>query len=136
MRARGCGTAQDWRFAAQLAGILVTHEHIDHIRGVGVLSRKYDLPVYASEGTWTAMEEKLGGVAMKNVRVLEPLQDFYVGGMNVTAFDIPHDARPAGRLHHLPWRRAPFRGDGHRLRARKLAGRGGWFGRRSARIEL
>ena len=82
---------------AQLAGILVTHEHIDHIRGVGVLSRKYDLPVYASEGTWTAMEEKLGGVAMKNVRVLEPLQDFYVGGMNVTAFDIPHDAaQPVG----------------------------------------
>ena len=46
-----------------LAGLLVTHEHIDHIRGVGVLSRKYDLPVFATEGTWTAMEEKLGGVA-------------------------------------------------------------------------
>lgn len=82
---------------AQLSGILITHEHIDHIRGVGVLSRRYDLPVYATEGTWAAMEEKLGGVAMKNVRVLEPLQDFYIGGMNVTAFDIPHDAaQPVG----------------------------------------
>ena len=55
--------------------MLVTHEHIDHIRGVGVLSRRYDLPVYATEGTWTAMEDKLGGVALKNARVLEPLRD-------------------------------------------------------------
>ena len=82
---------------AQLSGVLVTHEHIDHIRGVGVLSRKYDLPVFATEGTWAAMEDKLGGVALKNVRVLEPLQDFYLGGMNVMAFDIPHDAaQPVG----------------------------------------
>lgn len=80
-----------------LAGLLVTHEHIDHIRGVGVLSRKYDLPVFATEGTWTAMEEKLGGVSAKNVRVLEPMQDFYLGGMNIMAFDIPHDAaQPVG----------------------------------------
>ena len=82
---------------ARLAGILVTHEHIDHIRGVRVLSRRYDLPVYATEGTWTAMEDKLGGVALKNARVLEPLRDLYVGGMNVMAFDIPHDAaQPVG----------------------------------------
>ena len=50
---------------AQLGGILVTHEHIDHIRGVGVLSRKYDLAVYATEGTWAAMEEKLSFMAMR-----------------------------------------------------------------------
>lgn len=82
---------------AQLSGVLVTHEHIDHIRGVGVLSRKYDLPVFATEGTWAAMEDKLGGVAMKNMRVLEPMEDFYLGGMNITAFDIPHDAaQPVG----------------------------------------
>ena len=81
----------------ELAGILVTHEHIDHIRGVGVLSRRYDLPVYATEGTWAAMEDKLGGVALRNVRVIEPMQDFYIGGMCAMAFDIPHDAaQPVG----------------------------------------
>lgn len=63
----------------QLSGLLVTHEHIDHIRGVGVLSRRFDLPIYATEGTWVAMEEKLGGVAAKNVRVIEPMQDFFLG---------------------------------------------------------
>ena len=82
---------------AQLSGVLVTHEHIDHIRGVGVLSRRFDLPIYATEGTWVAMEEKLGGVAAKNVRVIEPMQDFFLGGMSVMAFDIPHDAaQPVG----------------------------------------
>ncbi len=39
-----------------VSGILVTHEHSDHIKGLGVLARKYDLPVYANEKTWNAME--------------------------------------------------------------------------------
>jgi len=80
-----------------LDGILVTHEHIDHIRGVGVLSRKYDLPVYATPGTWAAMEEKTGEIALKNVRVFRQDEDFYIGGMNVQSFPIPHDAaEPVG----------------------------------------
>ncbi|MBJ8079583.1 MBL fold metallo-hydrolase, partial [Bacillus cereus group sp. N12] len=36
--------------------IIVTHEHSDHIKGLGVLERKYDLQVYANEKTWNAME--------------------------------------------------------------------------------
>ena len=37
---------------ASLGGILITHEHLDHIKGAGVLSRKYDLPIYANAATW------------------------------------------------------------------------------------
>ena len=37
---------------ADLNGILVTHEHIDHIKGLGVLARKYNLPIYDNEKTW------------------------------------------------------------------------------------
>ena len=40
---------------SQLTAILATHEHVDHIRGVGILSRKYNLPVYATEVTWEGM---------------------------------------------------------------------------------
>lgn len=75
-----------------LSGILVTHEHTDHIQGVGVLSRKYDLPVYATEGTWAAMEGKLGAVAAKNVCVIEPEINFFLGPIEIMAFSTPHDA--------------------------------------------
>ena len=43
-----------------LDAILVTHEHKDHIHGVGVLARKYNLDIYANETTWKAMEKDLG----------------------------------------------------------------------------
>ena len=77
---------------ACLQALVVTHEHIDHIRGVGVLSRKLDLPVYATPGTWAAMEGKIGPVAEKNIRVFQTEQDFFVGGINVQSFPTPHDA--------------------------------------------
>ena len=35
--------------------ILVTHEHSDHVKGLGTLSKKYNIPVYANNGTWQAM---------------------------------------------------------------------------------
>lgn len=80
-----------------LAGIMVTHEHSDHISGVGVLSRRCGLPVFATEGTWCAMREKLGELAPKNIRIIEPGVDFFVDDMNIMPFEIPHDAQqPVG----------------------------------------
>lgn len=77
-----------------LQAILITHEHSDHIKGAGILSRRYDLPVYATEGTWLAMEQKpgLSGVALKNRRVFSSDGDFYIGDLAVSPFSIPHDA--------------------------------------------
>ena len=77
---------------ASISGILVTHEHADHIQSVGVLSRKLDVPVYATAGTWDAMEGKIGPVALKNMRVIEPETSFFLGPMEITAFSTPHDA--------------------------------------------
>lgn len=42
--------------------ILITHEHIDHISGAGVLCRKHKIPVYATEMTWNAMDAKVGKI--------------------------------------------------------------------------
>lgn len=82
---------------AMLSAILVTHEHSDHIKGIGILSRKFDLPVFASEGTWREMYGKIGNVAPRNMRVFTPGQDFYVGSIDVTPFSTPHDAaEPVG----------------------------------------
>ena len=75
-----------------IGGILVTHEHIDHIRGVGVFARKYRCPVYATEETWAAMGEKLGPIPPENRRMVRPGEDFFLGQLNVTPFPTPHDA--------------------------------------------
>ena len=75
-----------------LSAILVTHEHTDHTQGVGILSRKYHLPVYATPGTWEGMAAKIGNVDAQLRCVIEPEQDFYMGGMNILPFATPHDA--------------------------------------------
>src|SRR6266571_989533 len=47
---------------SQLAAIFVSHEHIDHLRGVGLLSRRYGLPVVATEGTFLAGAIQFGAL--------------------------------------------------------------------------
>ena len=80
-----------------IKALLVTHEHSDHTQGAGILSRKYDLPVYATEGTWREMEDKIGPVAPKNIRLVDVRQDFFACGLNVVPFSLPHDAaEPCG----------------------------------------
>ena len=80
-----------------LCGILITHEHTDHIAGAGILSRKYDLPIFANERTWEAMRPKLGNIQEKNIRIFETGIDFPIDSLSVTPFAIPHDAaEPVG----------------------------------------
>ena len=70
-----------------IQGILITHEHSDHIAGVRVFAKKYGIPVFASQGTLLAMQPSLEGVESW---VLEgPLQ---LAGMEVTPFATPHDS--------------------------------------------
>lgn len=80
-----------------LNAILVTHEHSDHIKGIGILSRRFDLPVYATEGTWQGMYNKIGQISQKNLVIFEPDQSFFIGAIDITPFSIPHDAnQPVG----------------------------------------
>ena len=82
---------------ASLNAILITHEHTDHIAGAGVLARKLRIPVYATAGTWLAMEKKIGQIPESCKRFIERDQDFYIGRLGVAPFPIPHDAaEPVG----------------------------------------
>jgi len=77
---------------ASITGILVTHEHRDHIAGVGVLSRRFDLPIYANAKTWRSMAGDLGKIADHNVRKFENGVPFVIGDLGIEAFHISHDA--------------------------------------------
>ena len=75
-----------------LSGVLITHEHSDHISGVGVISRKYHLPLYATAGTWAAMDGKIGKIDPALRQELQAGRDFLLGDIGVVPFPIPHDA--------------------------------------------
>ena len=89
---------------ATLDGLLITHEHSDHIKGAGILSRKYHLPVYATGPTWQAMEKQLGEIYPGLRREFAKGDDFYIGEAGIATFPIPHDAAcPVGyRVWHGP----------------------------------
>ncbi|HRX57942.1 MAG TPA: MBL fold metallo-hydrolase [Eubacteriales bacterium] len=83
--------------ARSIDAILVTHEHSDHVTGVGVLSRRYDLPVYADTECWEHMPASVGAIAVKNRRVFVPDHDFCLGPLCIYPFSTPHDsAHPVG----------------------------------------
>lgn len=80
-----------------LAAILVSHEHGDHIGGVGVLSRRYNIPIYANRGTWNGMNTKIGKVGENNIKYFNSIKDFNIKDFNIKAYDISHDANePVG----------------------------------------
>nr|WP_320024667.1 MBL fold metallo-hydrolase [uncultured Acetobacterium sp.] len=76
----------------EIGGIMVTHEHSDHIHGVGVLSRRFDLPVYANEKTWEAMMKDLGKIAEHNIKVFDFEKPFDIMDLQIEAFKTSHDA--------------------------------------------
>ncbi len=79
----------------EIQGIFITHEHSDHIHGVGVLSRRFNIPIYANEKTWIAMQPLLGEIKSENIRIIEGGVE--IGELFIQAFDISHDAvNPVG----------------------------------------
>ncbi|MDO5516925.1 MAG: MBL fold metallo-hydrolase [Clostridium sp.] len=75
-----------------LNGIFITHEHSDHVKGVGVISRKYDIPIYANADTWSAMEQSIGKIKEHNIKIIDKRSITEIEDMNIKAFNIPHDA--------------------------------------------
>ena len=72
--------------------ILVTHEHSDHVKGLGTLSKKHNIPVYANDNTWNSMQEQKNKIILDNIKIFNTNNDFKVGDFTITPFSIPHDA--------------------------------------------
>lgn len=80
--------------ASDCDGILVTHEHIDHIAGLGVLMRRYGLKVYSTIGTIKAIikDSRVGKVDESLFNVIRPDEEFRIGSLAIKPFHISHDA--------------------------------------------
>ncbi len=77
---------------ATLSAILVTHEHKDHIYGIGPMARAFSLPVYATRGTWFGMDSAVGTLNREQRYAVVPNQPFRIGSLVLCAVPIPHDA--------------------------------------------
>lgn len=90
------------RDLAEVDDLLVTHEHSDHCRGVGVLARRYHLNVYANQKTWQAMATKVGKIPVDQCNIFEMGVTKSFGDLDVESFGVSHDAAAAQfyRLNH------------------------------------
>jgi phosphoribosyl 1,2-cyclic phosphodiesterase len=75
--------------AALIDAILVTHEHSDHVRGVGPVARRHKIPVYCSRGT--ATNANWGNI--EEVNLIDVHHGLTIKDMQVQPFPVPHDAR-------------------------------------------
>ncbi len=82
---------------SDIDAIFVTHEHIDHIKAVGIISRRFDIPVYATEDTWKYMFKTIGDIKRKNIKLVYSGEKMCLNDIIIKPFDIPHDAaQPVG----------------------------------------
>ena len=77
-----------------LDAILVTHEHSDHIQGLGVMSRKYPVPIYGTKDTLAFIRHQpsVGKIPKELFHPIQPEETFSIGDLKITPFSISHDA--------------------------------------------
>ena len=78
--------------ASDLSAVIVTHEHTDHIQSLGNLSKKFNLPVFATPGTFNAMPKQTEKISEKNKKSISINEKFSIGDIEILPFQIPHDA--------------------------------------------
>ena len=76
----------------KIDAILVTHEHIDHVKSLGTLSKKYNIPIYTNIETLNAMPEQVNKIKTENINIFDFSKDFEIGDFQIHPFSIPHDA--------------------------------------------
>lgn len=79
---------------SHIQGILITHEHADHISGLGVLSRKFHIPIYGTEKTLRHISEmeNLGRIDRELFHPIQTNRTFSIGNLSIESFSISHDA--------------------------------------------
>ena len=77
---------------ASINGILVTHEHSDHVQGLGTFAKKFNLPIYVNQKTLDAMPKQRDKIKEENINNIKIEEKFEIGDLQIKPFAIPHDA--------------------------------------------
>lgn len=75
---------------SKIKGVVISHEHSDHVKGLGPVARKLNIPVHISHSTLSQVAARAG--ALPAIRIFNSGEPFEAGGLEVTPFSIPHDA--------------------------------------------
>lgn len=76
----------------EINAIIVTHEHIDHIKSLGTLSKKYNIPIYANLGTWNGIDNEKTVTKIENKNYFKIGEEFEIGDLQIKSFSTSHDA--------------------------------------------
>lgn len=76
----------------EICAAVISHEHSDHIKGVGAISRKYGFPIYTTRATWRAMWNQVAPICDEYIKIINPNEAFSVGDIKITPFPLSHDA--------------------------------------------
>lgn len=76
----------------EISGIFVTHEHVDHVKGLGVVARKYGIPIHLNEATYRAMPKSVGEIPKDCLQFIDVEKEYGIGDFDMMPFHISHDA--------------------------------------------
>lgn len=77
--------------------VLITHEHIDHTKSIGMLSKKYNIPIFANKETWNSINSSNTAMANKEINYFLNNHEFNIKDLKIFPFSTPHDAaNPCG----------------------------------------
>lgn len=77
---------------SSLDGILITHEHSDHVQGLGTFVKKFNVPVFVNQETLDAMPKQKDKIPENNIKTFKVTDKFNINDLEIKPFSIPHDA--------------------------------------------
>ncbi len=81
----------------ELDGIIITHEHTDHVQGLGTIVKKYNIPVFVNQETLDAMPKQRDKIPDDKINLFKIFDYFEINDLKIQPFEIPHDAaNPCG----------------------------------------
>lgn len=85
-----------------LDAIFLSHEHQDHVKGAGILSRRFDIPIFANKGTWMGFLPYAGKLKEENIKLFKTNKFLNFKSMDILPISIFHDAKePVGFVLYL-----------------------------------